>query len=393
MSEYRSFEKILGALPHFRSVAAGVKEMLISNLVMIGEIPSPTFGEAARVKFLQERFSDFGLQNCSSDEMDNALAILPGKDKRGKRNILLVAHADTVFPAEQDHTITVMADRVSGPGLSDDGLGLATLVTLPALLDRLDIELESNIILMGASRSLGRGNLEGLRFFLENNAMPIQAGICVEGAQLGRLSIASLGMARGEIECRVPQSHDWTRFGTANAILTMNEIINRIMEIPVPLRPRSSVVLGTIVGGKDFNTLARYSKLGFEIRSESGAVVEEIAQQLDDIVAEVGSQTGARVHLEMFARRQPGGISFAHPLARRIRRIMEALDLPQRAFPSTSELSAFIDRRIPAVTIGISSCEAPNEMGEEIEISPMFTGLAQLIGILLAIDGGCCDEG
>jgi di/tripeptidase len=260
------------------------------------------------------------------------------------------------------------------------------------LVDQLGLSLKSNLILMGSSKSLGRGNLAGLRFFLENNDMPITAGICVEGAQLGRLSIASIGMARGEIHCGVSQSYDWTRFGTTNAIITMNEVINRIMMIPTPLRPRSSIVLGTIEGGKDFNTLARFSKLGFEIRSEEGEVVEQIEQHLDDIVAEVGSQTESDVNLEIFARRSPGGLGFAHPLARHVRRIMQALDIPQRAFPSTSELSAFIDRGIPAVTIGLTSCESLNEKGEEVFIEPMFAGLAQLLGIILAIDGGFCDE-
>lgn len=393
MKQIKSKSELDSALPKFRKAARSVQEMLLSNLVMIGEIPSPTFGEAERVQFLQHRFSEFGLQNCSSDEMGNALGILPGKSPSTKKNILLVAHTDTVFPANSDHTISVLADRVCGPGLADDGLGLATLVTLPSLLENLGIQLRSNLILMGSSRSLGRGNLEGLRFFLENNDMPITAGICVEGAQLGRLSIASIGMARGEIHCGVSQSYDWTRFGTTNAILTMNEIINRIMEIPMPLRPRSSIVLGTIEGGKDFNTLARSSKLGFEIRSENGAVVQRIEQHLDDIVAEVGSQTESDVSLEIFARRSPGGLSFGHPLARETRQIMQTLRIPQRAFPSTSELSAFIDRGIPAITIGISTCESLNEKTEEVFIEPMFAGLAQLVGIILAVDGGWSNDG
>ena len=47
---------------------------------------------------------------------------------------------------------------------------------------------------MGSARSLGRGDLEGLRFFLDNFKKPITAGVCIEGVKLGRLSYSSIGI-------------------------------------------------------------------------------------------------------------------------------------------------------------------------------------------------------
>ncbi len=385
----QKFQDILDQLPQFKRCAEEVRETLLGNLVLIGEIPAPTFGEAERVHFLQNRFAECGLHNCSTDERGNALGVLPGQS--GEESILIVAHADTLFSDQRDHTITVQTDKVIGPGVADNSLGLAVLATLPTLFDRVGIRLQSDVILMGATRSLGRGDLEGLRFFLANNKLPIRAGVCIEGVQLGRLSIGSIGMLRGEIVCSVPDEYDWTRFGAAGAIQTINEVINRINAIQLPRRPRATIMLGSIEGGTSFNTIATRTALRFEIRGEDADIVEEVRQQIADIVEEMATKTESSITFEVYARRHPAGLPFAHPLSRRTRKIMKTLGVEHRTSPSTSELSEFLDREIPAVTIGMTTGERLATEEEVIDMAPISTGVAQLMGMILAIDGGFCD--
>lgn len=377
-------KEIPAAIRDIESSVRGLNEILLGNLVMLGEIPAPTFGESERIDFLIDRFREADLDRQSVDEVGNGVGILEGADGNG--NILLVAHADTVFDGKADHTIQVRPGRVSGPGVADNSLGLAFLATLPHLLDALDIRLSNNLVLMGATRSLGRGNLEGLRFFLSNYDRPIKAGLGIEGVELGRLSHTSIGMKRGEIHCQVPEQYDWSRFGESSAILTLNEVINRINEIKTPMRPRTSIIMGSIQGGSSFDTTALSATLRFEIRSESSEWVERISRQFGEIVTEVASRTGDTVELDIFAERKPGGIPNSHPLVRRVKRIMEELDISPYPGPSTSELSAFIDREIPAVTLGLTRGDNLHEKNESIEIDPLYRGIAQAIGAILAID-------
>lgn len=386
----QSFDEILTSLEVFRKETEKLKETLLANLVMIGEIPAPTFGEDKRIDFLLNRFKEAEITNNSVDEVGNGIGILEGEEGNG--NILVVAHADTVFGSKIDHTIQVQPDTVTGPGVADNSLGLAVLATIPILLDKFDIRLNKNLILMGASRSLGRGNLEGLRFFLSNFKHNIEAGIGIEGVELGRLSHTSIGMKRGEITCSVPEEYDWSRFGDASAILTINEVINRINEIRLPQRPRTSIVMGSIEGGTSFNTTALNAKLQFEIRSESSEMVQDIHQAMQEIVSEVSSRSGDTIAMDIFAQREPGGIPFSHPLIRHTRNIMDKLEIEPRPGPSTSELSTFIDRNIPAITLGLTHGDHVHEKNETIDIEPIYTGIAQVLGTLLAIDGGYCEE-
>lgn len=382
-----AIDGILEKIPAILEDQKSNRELLLANLIMLGEIPAPTFHEERRIKFLTDRFSESGLLNASVDEVGNGFGILPGEEDDDY--ILVLAHADTPFSEKEDHTLMVGTDRISGPGVADNSLGLAVIASLPTILDRLDIKLNKNLILMGATRSLGRGNLEGLRFFLENNDLPLHSGICVEGVQLGRLSHTSIGMLRGEVTCRIPEEYDWSRFGEASAILTINEVINMMNDIRLPKRPRTSIVLGQIEGGSHtINNIANTARLRFEIRSESAEMVDEIGHRMEEIMAEVSSKTGDQVELDIFSRRKPGGIKFSHPLVRNAHDIMEKLDIKPRLAPSTSELAACIDAGLPAVTLGVTKGHNLKQPDETVDIPPIYEGLTQLIATLLAIDGG-----
>lgn len=384
------FQQLLTELPEYEKKLVELSEIVLANLVMISEIPAPTFNEQRRVEFILNRLTEYGLHNTSTDEVGNGLGVLPGS--RGDKNILIVAHLDTNIEKAIDHTITLQTNKVIGPGVADNGLGLAVMTSLPVILEYLDIKLESNLFVMGSSRSLGRGDIEGLRFFLANSNVPISAGVCLEGVKLGRISYSSIGMMRCEISYSVPEEYDWTQFGAVGSIVVINEVINRILEIPVPRRPRTNIMLGSIRGGTSFDKMATNAVLRFEIRSESADMVFSLRDQIEHIVTEVSSNTGAEISFDVFAQRRPGGIPFTHPLAKNTTEILRTLDIKPRISPSTSELSAFIDRKIPALTIGITNGENIALPGESVYIEQIYKGICQLLGIILAVDRGYCDE-
>jgi tripeptide aminopeptidase len=207
-----------------RDQLADGHETAAANTLMLGEIPSPSGQEAARVRFLADRFQQSGLQAISIDEEGNVQAIIPGK--KGLRNFLVTA---------------------------DNTLGLSAHVSLPELLVRLGIELNANLILLGHVKSLESCDQRGLRFFLENFPRPLDAGLVVEGISLGRLNHFCNGMVQAEITCRVHQDPTKRWEASENAIIIMHRVIRRILEIPIPQEPRTSVIMGSIRSGKTFN--------------------------------------------------------------------------------------------------------------------------------------------
>jgi len=362
------------------------QEMLLANLVMIGEIPASTFHEQNRVKFLVQRFTECGLQNCSTDEFGNGIAILPGKDH--KKTILLVAHVDTSFDNRVDHTYTVNARHVIGPGSGDNSLGVAVLATLPTLLSKLGIQLQSDILMLGATSFREQGNLEGLRSFLANQHTDLGFGISIEGVPLGRLGYHSMATMGGEIVCKFDTNHEHR----PGAIHVLNRVIHRLCRFADDPLNDATLTLGTVEGGASYKVPARSATLRFLFKSDRDEIIQETTEEIRKIIQTVQGETDCWIDLEVFAKCRAGGLDPSHPLIQQSRRIIAGLGISPIESPHTTVISGFHEHGIPALCLGITTGEYINYPDEKVEIAPMVTGIAQLIGLLLAYDGGCCDE-
>jgi tripeptide aminopeptidase len=388
-----SIDVLLQEVPRVCEAAKTLRDKVLANLVFIGEVGAPTFREERRVQVILHRFAECGLHDCSTDEMMNAFGLLPGCE--GNRTILVVSNSDTLADEDFDPHIEIRSDEIVGPFVGDNSPALATMAIVPELLELLRWRLKSNVIFMGAARSLGRGSLEGLRYFLNNRVVPIHYGLCVESVHLSRLNYSCLGTFRGKLTCRLPDNYRWTQYGAIGAIIPLNDAISLISQIAMPRRPLTNIILGSIQGGISYQKIARETTLRFEVRSESVAILDRMREQIADIADEVAARAGVHMDLEIFARSDPGGINISHPMVRTARSVISNLGLQPILYPTTTSLAALIEAKIPAVTVGLTTGERREslpEIEETLRIEPIVTGLAQLAILLKAIDEGYCDE-
>ncbi|MFH1266374.1 MAG: M28 family peptidase [Planctomycetota bacterium] len=389
MSTHLEVPEMIRDLPE---ALRAMRERLVANLVMIAQIPAPTGDEASRVRFLLDRFAEASLRDAAVDDAGNAVGRLAGT--RGDRTILLVSHLDTIFPATQSHDVSVEADRVLGPGVGDNALGAAIISLMPAVLEHLGIELRSDLLLLGSTRSLGKGNHSGIRFFLDHLPEKVDLGICVEGMQLGRLNFFSIGTARADITCEVRQLPEPSRsYGSESALVVLNHIINRILGIATPSRPYTRINMGRMRAGMYYNVEPDLAELGLEIVSHSDEMIDRICGEMNDIVSEMSARHAVDARFEVVSSTRAGGIPFAHPLVKSVLEVMGQLKIEPDQGHSPSELSELISRQIPAVTLGITYGDKSRKAEPEyVLIDPILTGVAQLLGVILAIDEGVCDE-
>jgi tripeptide aminopeptidase len=369
-----------------------MRERLLANLVMIAQIAAPTGEEAARVRFLLDRFSEAGLSDAMADDAGNAVGRLVGK--RGNRTILLASHLDTIFPASHNHEVTVEADRVTGAGVSDNALGAAIVSLMPAVLEHLGIELNSDLILLGSTKSLGRGNHAGIRFFLDHVPQTVDFGVCVEGIQLGRVNFFSIGTARADITCGVRHLPEPSpSYGCESALVVLNHIINRILGIATPARPYTRIKMGKLRAGVYYDVEPDQAELGLEVVSHSDEMIDQICGEINDIVSEMGARHGIDARLDVFFSTKAGGIPFSHPLIKSVLEVLSQLHIEPDQGHSPSELSDLITRNIPAVTLGITrGTKSRKAEPDYVLIDPILIGVAQLVGVVLAMDEGACDE-
>lgn len=234
--------------------------------------------------------SDAQADYCSTDDYNNPIGIILGKSGGAKPPIFVVAHMDTFFNADLGHNYVIRKNSITGPGILDNSLGIGVLASMPIILRKLKLAFESDIVLAGVTQSIGTGNLQGIRRLLNTWDDPIRGAVIIEGADLGRLSYYSEGIIRGEITCNVSVPEDGEHRYKHNAILILNEVIDEILAMELPQRPRARVIIGKFNGGFKHGVIALNARLGFEIQSNSDDMVKRMYHEMMDIVEGIGHE-------------------------------------------------------------------------------------------------------
>jgi len=229
-----------------------------------------------------------------------------------------------------------------------------------------------------------------MRFFLENSAAEIDAALCLEGIDLGRLSFSSLGMARGEIAVEIARPHDEESAceSVPGVVATLSELIGVMLEINRRSGPETRILIGSIEAGSGYSVPPGRGLVRFEIRSLKAERVSGVEAELVELVGQFSGREGTTAAIEIIARRRPGNLGLDHPLVRAAGGILDALGVESRIEPSVSELAALLDRRIPSLTLGLTKGENRHSPEESILLDPIFDGLAQLVSMLQFMDRG-----
>jgi acetylornithine deacetylase/succinyl-diaminopimelate desuccinylase-like protein len=383
--------EFLKNLPMLVDEIKALRDTIITNIVLIGQVPAPTFREKRRSSLFQERLAEFGVDEVTTDGYRNPIGIIRGTSPE-KPPIFVVAHLDTFFERDIIHNYTIRKNTITGPGILDNSLGVGILASLPIIFERLGLRFESDVVLAGTIQSIGKGNLRGVRHLLKTWPTPIRAAICLEGVELGRLNYFSDGMIRGEIVCSIPEEKGVMYKFTPNAILILNEVINEILNLRLSQRPRARIVIGKISGGANHGKIAYDATLGFEIRSDSYKMVKSIYSDLKDIVDGIGHEYEVDLDMKTISNLKAARLKFNHPLVKNTAAVLKTLGIKPVSKSTESALSIFLSRKIPTVTLGITHGEKNYTNQATMEIEPVFKGVAQIIGVLKAIDSGVCDE-
>ena len=384
-------DKYLEALPLFVDKIREIREIIISNIVLLGQIPAPTFHEKRRAQHLVERLAEFQVDECAIDDYGNPIGVIRGTSPT-KPPIFVVAHLDTFSEVRDDLHYEVTDKIISGIGVSDNSAAVGVLVSLPEIIKRLNLQFTSDIVLVAPILSLARGNLEGVRKLLDHWPSPIRGAICLESVELGRLNYYSYGMIRSEISCSIAvEEHGRHRY-EPNAILVLNEVINAILGLGLPQKPRTQIVIGRIAGGFDHGKIAYDATIGFEIRSDSDDMVKVLYADIRDIVEGINKMFKVELKLNRISNLNATRLNYNHPLIKCASQILNHLGVEIFSEPSESALSIFLHKKIPAITLGITWGDNFHQNNAMIEIEPMYKGIAQIPALLMAMDNGVCDE-
>lgn len=278
----------LAALPETRAAFAWLRAEEVQFAAWqleAARVPAPPFGEAARSEWLQERFRALGLEEVRIDEVGNVFGIrnsgqLPKSESR--QFTALSAHIDTVFPAGTPLNLRQQGSRLYGPGVSDNGAGVAALLAVAAALRATKIPVAMPIVFIGNVGEEGEGDLRGMRHIFSRAPWKdsIRYSLILDGAGSDTIVAEALGSRRFEIIVRGPGGHSWSDFGMPNPIVVLARAIHSFSQSSLPTSPKTSFNVGVIRGGTSVNSIPESASMRVDIRSTSMAEMERLEASL-----------------------------------------------------------------------------------------------------------------
>src|SRR5713226_1039800 len=243
----------------------------------MARIPAPPFGESARGAWLAERFREAGLDDVRIDDVGNVFGAHPGfmQSGFGQRYVALSAHIDTVFPASTPLNVRQQGSRLYGPGVSDNGAGIAAMLAVAEALQTARIQHALPFVFIGNVGEEGEGDLRGMRhvFATPRWKNSIAYSIVVDGAGSDTVVAEALGSRRFEVIVRGPGGHSWSDFGAPNPIIVLSRTIDVFSLTPVPGSPKTTFNVGVIRGGTSVNSIPESASMRVDLRSTSMAEI------------------------------------------------------------------------------------------------------------------------
>jgi tripeptide aminopeptidase len=362
----------------------------IRTQVAVSEIAAPTGDERERGEWVAGRLRSLGLRDARIDRAGNVVAMRQGLEDLAP--VLVCAHLDTVFAREVQLTFRRDGDRVTGPGIGDNGRGLAAMLAIAEEVDGRLVRTRRPIVFAATTGEEGAGDLRGAKYLFSALDDEPAAAIALDGAGDERIVHKALGSRRYHIAYRGPGGHSWAAFGVPNAVHAAASAAAMLASLPLPRSPRTTLSVSRIGGGTSINSIPEEGWLEVDLRSTSASVLDRFDREIRVIVRAAAQQENARratatpplSHDVMVIGDRPSGeLAADHPLVVSAIEATQLIDREPELAAASTDANVPIAMGIPAIAIGAGGrggdAHTPGEWYDNIE-GPL--GIARAMTIL-----------
>jgi acetylornithine deacetylase/succinyl-diaminopimelate desuccinylase-like protein len=361
-----------------RYVNTRLLRYVIDKACDIQQIPAPTFSESERADYVFNDLTRLGVPQVSRDAVGNVYA---GIHRNDGPCLVVTAHLDTVHRGKDPLGLERSPERISGPGIGDNSLGVATLLGIARYMMEAKRGFGGEVWLVANVCEEGLGNLAGMQAVVEHFGPRAGAYIILEGLGLGQVCHRGLGVLRYRVTAETAGGHAWGNYGAPSAIHELAGVISAITALPVARKPRTSLNIGVIQGGTSVNTIASSAWFEIDLRSEDQATLTRLANRIKRLVKS-RARAGVGMKIEPIGSRPAGGIRPSHPLVKLSLEILAELNVSTNLEIGSTDANYALSKGFPAVCLGITNGGNSHTVHEYIDLAPVQTGLEQVLQIL-----------
>jgi acetylornithine deacetylase/succinyl-diaminopimelate desuccinylase-like protein len=362
-------------------------DAIVRAQIAVAQIAAPTGEEQERGGWIARRFRDCGLSDIHTDDAGNVIGRRDGNAELPP--VVICAHLDTVFPRDTDLSIRRDGERLVGPGINDNGRGLAVMLALAAEIDGVRLRTQHPIEFVATTGEEGLGDLRGAKHYFAGRGRGAHAMVALDGAGDERIIHRALGSRRFRVSYAGPGGHSWAAFGVPNAVHAAAAAGARLASLALPSSPRTTLSVGRIGGGLSVNSIPDRAWLEIDSRSTSASALDDIERAIRGIAHTAADEENAKravgtrmlsVDVESIGARPCGETPADHSL---VQAALEATRLvgrqPDLALAST-DANVAISHGIPAIAIG-----AGGRGGDAHTRAEWFDNLHGTLGVARAL--------
>jgi acetylornithine deacetylase/succinyl-diaminopimelate desuccinylase-like protein len=375
-------------------------EQLVSDLIAITEIAAPPFKEEARARFYLDLLRRAGLADVEMDEEGNVMGVRRGTGSG--RVLAVVAHLDTVFPPGTNVKVRREGTRLMAPGVGDDSLGLAVMLSAIRGLDAGGFQTGDDVLFVGGVGEEGEGDLRGVKHLLRKGRYRnrIAKFIAIDGPSPERIVTGALASQRVRVTFKGPGGHSYGAFGMVSPTLAMGNAIDKLSRVPVPSTPKTTFNVGVIGGGTSVNAIPAEVYMNVDLRSESRDELRKLVERFQAIVREaVDEENSARstaegrleARIDLIGDRPGGETPVSSEIVQLASAVVRAFGLQPYYVTSSTDANIPISMGIPAVTIGtVRRQDRAHSLDEWVDVDRESTveTARMTLATILAVSGG-----
>jgi acetylornithine deacetylase/succinyl-diaminopimelate desuccinylase-like protein len=279
-----------------------------------------------------------------------------------------------VFAPRSPEEIRVSAEgRLLGPGVADNGAGLAALLAIAAawMASRPIDEFPLAPVLVANVGEEGEGNLSGMRYFCRQaSAAKLRGFLVLDGPSAEHITSRALASRRFDVVIAGPGGHSWRDFGAANPVHVLSRAVTIFTDQAHALapdaasgngagHPRTTFNFGIFEGGSSINSIPSEARAKIDLRSEDEQRIAQMAAMLEASVeqameTENARSNGGRVtaRVKEIGSRPSGALADDAPILECVRAVDAHLGIRSHLDCSSTDANVPLSLGLPAVSIG-----------------------------------------
>ena len=351
---------------------------ILELAIQIQQIPAPTFHEQKRAEFIRQLFAKEGLHEISMDEVGNVLGCFPAGGSGTEKSLIVSAHMDTVFPADTNLRIKQTLEKVHGPGIGDNSLGVAALFGLMWSLRERAIPLHGDVWFVANICEEGLGDLRGMKAVVDRFGADVHAYLVLEGLALGHIYHRAVGVKRYRVTARTGGGHSWSDYGQPSAVHELAKLVVTLTSLTLPTHPRTTMNIGKISGGTSVNVIASQASLDLDLRSEGSESLADLISAAEKLIQHA-NRPGVSIEAEVIGQRPAGEMPANHPLVLLARDCLREQGLEPGLISGSTDANVPLSKGYPAIVLGVSTGGSAHTIHEFINTPPIAQGMEQLV--------------